>query len=327
MSSRSTQENKSFLHQMMPVDCLIFWIILSIAIPLTIVSISGFGVPIITWLETFMGSFDPEILETKIILPVIPLHVILFSTTGIVVSLLLFVIIQSKYISNWFKAADRRDFYKEININNSIKSLTGWIIYRFFFIAAPLVIMGVITLLMMIGSIQFFNVIAKMMGVNLELVMILSIFTALTTAFFWVCAVILSAWNLITSVYGSVISVIEPDVPNHLIKKRARRFAFLTSSSWGAYLVYLFMIGLYVLEFLYLLINPSFLSIQNIPLIALIQVVNITIFIALGRSITMSYYKSLLIQYAKISVKKTVSNTESANFSGINTDRFSTSTL
>ena len=57
-------------------------------------------------------------------------------------------------------------------------------------------------------------------------------------------------------------------------------------------------------EFLYVLINPSFISIGNSFKILVIELVNIAIFVFMGKSLTFSYYKSLLIQYAKIAVKK-----------------------
>lgn len=304
MTNVTQHKEKSFFNQIMPFDCLLLWVALTVTIPLTIKTISGIGTPIINWLEGFVSSFNPELLVSDFALPKIPVTVIMFSCIGIVVCLTLFVLIQARYINNWYIAADRKNIYQTVNKIDSLMSLASWIIFRFFFILYPVIIMSIITSVLAFLSIKFFNILAILMGANLELVMISGIFLTLTTGFLWVCAIALTSWNLITSVYGSIIAVVEPNVSNILIRRRSRRFAFLTSNVWGAYLVYLFVMGVLFLEFVYLLLIPSSIAFKNILAIVLIQVVNIVIFIFLGRSLTFSYYKSLLIQYAKISVKK-----------------------
>jgi hypothetical protein len=165
------------------------------------------------------------------------------------------------------------------------------------------------------------------MGLNLEIVMILGIFIALATAFFWVCAICITLWNLVTTAFGGIIAVTEPDVSNTLIRKRSRRFSFLSSGSWVGYIVYIASMVLIFLESIFLLLKPSLLSLNNIPLIAVIQIINIGMFIAIGKSLTSAYYKSLLIQYAKISVKKSSQSQEQANIFAEKSNKVSFSIL
>lgn len=327
MAGHMNRNDNSLMSQFLPAECVVLWIILAIAIPLTIAEIASIGEPILAWLEGFMSSFNPEMLETEFSLPHIPMSIIILSTIGIIISLGLFVTIQAKYINNWYSAADKKKLYTQPRTGDSITSLTLWVIYRSFYILFPVILMGIITLALAFLSIKFFNLIAKMMGANLELVITLGIFTALTVGFFWVIAIGFTAWNTLTTVYGSIISVVEPDISKTFIRKRSRRFAFLTSSSWGAYIAYLFLMGVYFLEFAYLVLNSSFISFSNIHIIGIIQIINIALFIALGRSLTFSYYKSLLIQYAKISVKKSKILSSQNDLPSSSTDNFTVSLI
>jgi hypothetical protein len=327
MPSSTTAENKSLIKQLIPFDCFVLWVIFSITLPLTILAISNIGGPIIAWLESFMESFKPELLETQFSLPHIPAGVIISSIVGILATITIFVIIQSKYILNWMQNVDKKNLYHSLDFKEASLSLGGWLIYRFFYVLSPIIVMSIISFTLLILSIQFFNFIARMMGVNLELVLTLSIFSGLTVAFFWVCAFFLSVWNLITTVYGSIITSTEAGISYTLARRRSRRFAFHSSSSWGAYIVYIFMIGLFALEFLYLLLNPAFISFKNIHILLFLQLINITIFVSLSRALTFAYYKSLLIQYAKISVKKTSTTAEKINFSGTTPNNFSSSMI
>lgn len=310
----SSVNNNSFKNQVIPTECIPLWLGLAIVLPLTVKTIASIQTPIIAWIDSFMSNINPELLETKIFLPSIPLSIIVFSLIGFVICLCLFVIVQTKYINNWYIKADRKGLYKPPMLAHSVFSLISWNIYRFFYILMPVIVMSIVSFTLMFLSIKYFNLIAGIMGHNLEIVLILSIFTALTTAFFWVVAVAFTAWNTLSSVYGSVIAVTEPGISNTVVRRRSRRFAFLTASSWVGYIVYLILMAVVFLEFLYVLINPSFISIGNSFKILVIELLNIGIFVVLGRSLTFSYHKSLLIQYAKIAVKKSriVSNQNNA---------------
>ena len=327
MTSSTNNKNISFKNQVMPTECIFLWIALAVAVPLTIATIASIGVPIMHWVEGFLSTVNPEMLENEFSLPKIPLSLIAFSLLGVIISLGLFVSIQAKYINNWSLAADKRNIFKQQPFVKSVFALSIWVIYRVFYIFSPVVIMLIISFGLMFGSIKFFNFIAKMMGINLESVIIVGIFVALTTAFFWLVAIVSAIWNTLTSVYGSNIAIMEPDTSCSLIRKRSRRFAFLTSTSWGAYIVYVFMMCVVFMELLFLLINSSFISINNILTIGFIECINIFFFIALGRALTFSYYKSLLIQFAKISVKKSkILSSRNSSSSSI-TDNFSTSMI
>lgn len=315
MSAAYNASTKSLDKQFFPAECIVLWVILALAVPITLLSISSIGSDIINWLEGLMSSFSPEILETQIPLPSIPIYKLLFSFTGIIVSLGLFVTLQARYIDIWFRSVDKKGYYSHINRNKSFLSLVVWVLYRFVYIMAPVLIMSALSLLLLLGSIKFFNIIAIMMGKSLELVITLGIFFTFTVMFFWFFATIITLWNALTSIYGSIIAVTEPGLSNSLIKKRSRRFAFLVPGAWIAYTTYMVMIVVFFLEMLFLLINPGFISIKNIIVLGIVEIANILIFLFLGRSITSSYYRSLLIQYAKISVKKSkiLSSQESNN--------------
>ncbi|MEW5820757.1 MAG: hypothetical protein AB1782_11240 [Cyanobacteriota bacterium] len=327
MSVRTNNKDKSLMNQLMPSDCVGLWLLLSIAIPFTIVSIASIGDPILTWLEGFMGSFNPELLETEFSLPHIPLGIIVLSSIGLIVCLGLFVILQTKYVNYWYISADRKCLYVPPENKKSILKLTGWLVYRFFYILTPIILMMIVSFGLLFMSINFFNILARLMGHNLEVVLTLGIFISLITGFFWLVAIFITTWNTLTTVYGSIIAITEPEITNTLIRKRSRRFAFLTSSSWGAYIVYLFMMGVFFLEFLYALLTPSFIALNNIHILIIVQLMNIGLFVVLGRSITHSYYKSLLIQYAKISVKKSKILSTKNDLNNDNTFRSSVSLI
>lgn len=327
MSNVSRKRKISLFSQFLPWECLFLWIFLGITAPWTIITFAGIKTPIFDWLEKFMSSFTPDKLETEFSLPQIPLHIILLVTIGTVISLGLFILIQDRYTKNWFIAADRKNLYEEISFNQSFLNLTKWICYRVLYVVYPVLSMTIISFVLMFVSINFFNIIAKLMGMNLELVLIVGIFVALLVGFLWLFAIAITGWNLITTIYGNVIAVTERKISNNLISKRSRRFAFLTMDAIIAYIFYVVLIAAVFLEAVYLFVFPENFSISNIIKLVIVEIINIAIFVILGRSITRLYYKSMLIQYAKISVKKPANTSGKNDLFTNNSDKFSISTI
>lgn len=298
----------SFINQLIPGDSIPLWIFLTIALPVSLIVLSSLSVPILDWVDETLSTFSPDKIQGTISAPSIPILSILISIIGISVSLLLFGIIQTKYINNWYIANDKRNIYKQPDSAKSIKKLFSWNVYRFFYISYPIIGMTLISFFLLFLSIRYFYLLSKFSAINLDLTISAGIFVAITTGLFWVLSVILTLWNTITTAFGSTIAVTEPNVSNYLIKNRSRRFSFLTMGAIVSYALYaVFMCALF-LEIAYIVVFPEVISFKTIPIIIIVQLINIAFFALIGKSITGSYYKSLIIQNAKISIKKNNTN-------------------
>lgn len=306
MNNSYTKNNTSFLSQVISMDSLVLWIVLIVFVPLTIFFFASLKAPIIDWLNNVLSAFKPDRVDIQIPFPNIPLELLFFGVVSLLVSLFSFVVIQSRYVINWFSYIDKKDIYVKENFLSSVSSLASWTVYRFIYIFFPLIVMGVISFTLLFLAINLFNIVAQIMGINLEIVMITGIFSAITICFFWFIALLFSAKNLVISLYGSSIAVLDPHINNVLIKNRSKRLAFSDYGSWFLYLIYICGMIIFYLEIFFLLLNPTFFSLKTLPLILVLEIINICMFIIVGRFLTFSYYKSLLIKHAKIAANKSI---------------------
>jgi hypothetical protein len=113
-----------------------------------------------------------------------------------------------------------------------------------------------------------------------------------------------SIWTSLTSLFGDVIAVTEPDLPNPLVMQRCGRIAFASSYVYILFPVFFLFVAAVVGEVAWLLMDVDihqFISFKaNVPLILLMEVVTLAWYLGFNFFQFYTYHHGLMNYYAKL---------------------------
>lgn len=301
MNKINRTQKVSLLKQLVSIDKVGLWIVFSVAMPFCIGNLNTLKEQLIEWSTASVKAFNAESYDVALSTPELSWGLLLITILGFCIAAGSYAYLQSRYISTWFSQDNTTIDYEPNNSVFGMFRLLSWHIYRAIKVFAPILVMLFLTVALMIVSVKLFNsVITKLMGTNLMFVSVNGIFVALIMAFGWLYAGVLTVWNALKSSFGAITAATEPYVSNHLIYKRARRFAFNYKPTWivyGLYLAFLAMIGIEIASCLQ---NPSIISVNNFATILVVQAFNIAAFLFLTRCYVFCYNEAYKIQLKKI---------------------------
>lgn len=186
----------------------------------------------------------------------------------------------------------------------SIISLMSWKLYRLMMILLPPVMVIGITIAAGALELYFFSSFNEQASVSLSIQFTIGIFIMLMLGMFSVFAVLNAVWNTFTTVFGDVIAITEPDLPNQFVYDRCNRVAF--SSRFGYFLFplyFLFIIAL-VAEIAWLLIAvdiQDFITFQaNYGAIFGLELLTFAVYYILNFGKCYTYHYGLVNYYRKL---------------------------
>lgn len=219
----------------------------------------------------------------------------------------LFYRLNTTYYTVWSRAFPRPhplhvDY--QPNPNQSIISLMGWCLYRTGTILLPPVGMATITVLVGLLEFYLFNLLSELPFISLSFQFTIQLFILLMLGMFTFFAILYSLWNVFTTMFGDIIAVTEPDLPNRTILERCSRVAFSSPSIWALIPAYA-LFGIVILaEVILLVILADIQDITafraNFGAILGIEVLTLGLYLLVHYFKFYTYHHSLAVYYHKL---------------------------
>ena len=185
--------------------------------------------------------------------------------------------------------------YEKINLLKAFKKSFKWQIYRysytFFALAAFVMISG----LLIISGVFFFDLIVTAVGVNTGLTSFVLNFTGFNMMFFLSLAVLFTLWNGINLCFGTEIAVSEPDLDNKTISLRSKRIIFTKPETFILFFIYC-VFGLF------LVMQVGSLDLFDKTVFSTFFILNAFSYVMIKYLKTSAYINSLLEYYEKASI-------------------------
>lgn len=193
---------------------------------------------------------------------------------------------------------------KEYRLRTILARTFSWSYFRTGYILGPQLIVTCGFLAFFASSFLFFNYFTEFAGYSIGVASFISMFVFLVLVFSLCASSILSTWRHIVTFYGFECSLSEPDLTNDQVAKRSEKLFF--SSLWNAvlYIANIFYIVALFYQLYKYITFPSFVTLENIPTVMFLVILNLFFISALQYFKTQMYVRSLLNYYDKITFSK-----------------------
>lgn len=189
----------------------------------------------------------------------------------------------------------------QTDCNRGMIALIQWKLYQAAMVSMPPVVMAIVTFLVGLLELYLFNTFSDLSFVGLSVQLTVELFLILMLGLFTLFSFFNGIWIALTSLFGDIIAVTEPDLPNPMVMQRCGRIAF--SSPW-VYLLYpgYLVLFLVVLGEIVWLLNDAdidqFISFQNnVPMILGLETVTLIAYLIFSFFKFYVYHHSLSIYY------------------------------
>ncbi len=289
----------------MPPQALPLVLILFVMTPMVLLTGESLLLPLLEWVKTSMkmgneSSFD-----------FLPFHFYIKLGAFLILAFFgafqLILRINSIYYATWMRALNRPhplhvDYHPDAN--HSVFSLMRWKLYQALMIVLPPVGMALLTAFVGMVEMYLFNTFGEFSFISLSIQLTISVFIFLMLMMFSGFSVLNSLWNSLTTIFGSVIAIAEPELPAKLVFERCNRIAFHTKTAYFLYPAY-FLFGIVVcveaiLLLLFVDIHEFITFNANIPLIMTCTALTIAGYIMLNYMRLSSYHDAMIRYYDKL---------------------------
>jgi hypothetical protein len=301
----SVDFEKTFLECILPPQALPLLVLLLLILPMAILTAESLFIPLFEWLRSLFLS-GPEAGATSL-----PFHFFLKLSIFLVLAFLgvvqLFLRINTLYFSVWAERFSRphtlhADYHPDYQ--QSILSLLNWNIFRILTLAAPPLVLGVVTFLVGMLELYLFNLFSGLPFISLPIQFIVALFLMMILSLFTGFAFLNSIWTSFITVFGDVVAVTEPELSAKTIYDRCGRIAFSSPLVYVFYSAYfLFVVG--ILSELYLLLTTY--DIQDLitfhvdfSLLLGMEVLTFALYLILNYLKFLTYHQALAFYYAKL---------------------------
>ncbi len=289
----------------LPPQAVPLLLLLLLITPLVLLTAENFFIPFYEWATSRMTQ-NGELVFTSL-----PIYYFLKLGAFLVLSFLggvqLLLRLNTIYYSVWAKAFPRPhplhvDYYPQKH--QSLLALMGWKFFRNAVIILPPIVMVALSGLVGLIELYLFNTFNELPFVSLSFQFIVSIFIMLLMMMFTGFIFLNSLWTLFTTIFGDIIAVTEPDLPNKTIYERCSRIAFSSPYIYVLYPAYL-LFGIGFLAEVILLFSAvdiqELITFQApIPLIFGFEVLTLGFYMALNYLKFYTYHHSLIQYYHKL---------------------------
>lgn len=215
--------------------------------------------------------------------------------------------IKTVYYTTWARAFPRPHSLHvdyQTNGDRGMMALVQWKLYQILVITMPPILMAGLTFLVGIICLYFFNTFGDMAFVGLSIQLTIELFLVMMLGLFTVFAGLNSIWTSLTSLFGDVVAVTEPDLPNPIIMQRCGRIAFSSPYVYVLFPTYLLLVVATLAEVVWLLTDVDIhqlISFQaNVPMILMLEVVTLAWYLGFNYFKFYTYHHGLSIYYSKL---------------------------
>jgi hypothetical protein len=215
--------------------------------------------------------------------------------------------IKSIYYTTWARAFPRPhplhvDY--QTDSNRGMLALIQWKMYQVAMVCLPPIVMGTITFLVGLVELYLFNTFSDLSFIGLSVQLTVELFLIMMLGLFTLFSFFNSIWTALTSLFGDIVAVSEPDLPNPIIMQRCGRIAFSSPYVYVLFPAYLLLVVGTLSEVIWLINEVDihqFISFQaNVPLIITMEVVTLAWYLGFNFFKFYTYHHGLSIYYSKL---------------------------
>ena len=296
------------LDMILPPRAIPLLLLLLIVTPIVILTAESLFIPLLDWARTRMmapaGTLEASMND-------LPTYFFLKLAAFVVLSFLggfqLLLRIKSIYFTTWARAFPRpHHLHVDYQTDNdrAMIALIQWKLYQVGMIVLPPLLMSTITFVVGLVELYLFNTFSDLSFVGLSVQLTIELFLIMMLGLFTLFAFFNSIWTAMTSLFGDVVAVTEPDLPNSIILQRCGRIAFSSPYSYVLIPAYvLLVVGVWgeVFWLLNTVDIHQFISFQaNVPLIIGLEVATLAWYLGFNYFKFFTYHHGLSIYYQKL---------------------------
>ena len=288
---------------LLPPQTLLLLILLIVLLPLTILTGESLILPVI---EGFQVGFS---FKSKV--PSFPLSLWIKLLAFIVLMFMgfyqLLLRISTNYLSAWsqfFPRPDALHMDYHPNPQESQLATVNWHLYRSLVMFGPIVFIMVASSVLAGLSLFILTMVRGWLTIGMPLQMTVGVFSYMLLGMLFLLACGNMVWIGFISLFGSPISVTEPELNTKVVLERCQRIAFSSSWVWLMYPAF-FLFGVMVILEVYTL--TSYLDIQDVitfsvnwPLLLLFELLTLVAYLGLNFCRFFVYHDALQNYYAKL---------------------------
>jgi hypothetical protein len=296
------------LDMILPPRAIPLLLLLLLITPIVILTAESLFIPLIDWARTRMmapaGTLEATMND-------LPTYFFIKLAAFVILSFLggfqLLLRIKSIYYTIWAKAFPRphalhMDY--QTDSDRAMLALIQWKLYQVSMIVLPPLVMGSITFIVGLVELYLFNTFSDLSFVGLSVQLTIELFLIMMLGLFTLFAFFNSIWTAITSLFGDIVSVTEPDLPNSIILQRCGRIAFSSPYTYILLPAYVLLVVGVLGEVIWLLSTVDihqFISFQaNVPFIMGMELVTLAWYLGFSYLKFFTYHHGLSLYYRKL---------------------------
>lgn len=292
----------------LPPRAIPLLLLLLIVTPIVILTAESLFIPLLDWARTRMMAPTGTLEATMNDLPT---YFFIKLAAFIILSFLggfqLLLRIKSIYFTTWAKAFPRpHNLHVDYQADNDrgMLALIQWKLYQVGMIVLPPLVMGTITFVVGMVELYLFNSFGELSFIALSVQLTIELFLIMMLGLFTLFAFFNSIWTAMTSLFGDIVAVTEPDLPNSIILQRCGRIAFSSPYSYVLIPAYLLLVVGVLGETAWLLSAVDihqFISFQaNVPFIVGMEVATLAWYLGFNYFKFFTYHHGLSLYYKKL---------------------------
>ncbi len=296
MNSKSLKMNYLVRNKFLYTFILLFsaiclFISLIILVKYFLLNLSGIQEPVLNWIKTLLSKENIMIQNLFEFTTIFKLAGLFFSGGFI----FLFYIVFSTVLSCIFYNFCSRKYRKIMHpLKYSIISGIKWNIYRTFLVMTPPLFIKWIGIILFFSSIILFNWFLKIAGISLSLTAFSVSFITFSLIFLFVFSLLISAWQLFSTIFGTEIAISEPKLSFSKIENRSRKLIFFNRYNMFLCSLFLILILSIVFQAKYILATNLFANPANKDIINAIIIFNLLFIITFEYLKSYGYINSLI---------------------------------
>jgi hypothetical protein len=294
------------LEMILPAAALPLMLLLLVVAPIVLLTAESLFVPLYEWIQAHIMSASGDVAYGEL-----PTYFFVKLAAFLILAFLggfqLLLRIKTIYYTTWARAFPRPhplhvDYQSDSN--QGMIALIQWKLYQVALISLPPIVVSVITFMVGLVELYLFNTFSDLSFIGLSVQLTIELFLIMMLGLFTLFAFLNSGWTALTSLFGDVVAVTEPDLVNPIIMQRCGRIAFASPFVYVLLPAYFFLGLIVLVEVIWLIQNVDihqFISFQsNTALILGLEVATLAAYIGFSFLKFFTYHQGLTIYYQKL---------------------------
>ena len=295
-----------FLDMVLPAPAIPLLALLLIVAPIVLLTAESLFVPLYEWGQLHLMSSNGDVPYGAL-----PAYFFIKLATFLILAFLggfqLLLRIKTIYYTTWARAFSRPhplhvDY--QTDSNRGMVALVQWKLYQASLIVLPPVVMGSVTFMLGLLELYLFNTFSDLSFIGLSVQLTVELFLIMMLGLFTLFTLLNSVWTALTSLFGDVIAVTEPDLANSIIMQRCGRIAFSSPLVYLLLSAYLLLVLAVIGEVSWLIQAVDihqFISFQsNTAFIVLLELITLAAYIGFNFLKFYTYHQGLSVYYRKL---------------------------